>query len=338
MGAHMSKLPVVFLLGALATSPLSAGTAEEHDNLYAFRASKDLASVEFGGESDLLGLGGLGNTRVTAARAAYVSPSLSGDPAVWNTRMHAGFCQEAYSAQDKSGAPPRDDRPYAGWLYGFIGMGWEDESSLDLLTLRAGVVGPSSLGQNLQDAAHDLAGVDRAKGWRTQLRDEPGVDVEWRRTWRIRLAGKADGFGADVLPRLGYEVGTVRHLGMGGLQLRAGKNLPLDFGVRTIRDGAVDGAPVKYSRDGYARLAPDAYYLFLDAQVESRFWDMTLDGNMYHDGNGVKTHAGVARVGFGVAAHWAGVKVAAGEYFLTEEYKGQDGPSCFGGVTLTTAF
>ncbi len=339
MGPRMPKLPALFLLSALATSTLCAGTAQA-DADYGFRAHKDLASIELTGESDLLGLGGFGGGRATSLRVAYVTPSLSESPSVWNSRAHFGVAQDIYSAQDKSANPPAGDRPYASWLYGMVGMGWEDETTLDLVTLRAGVVGPSARGRQSQNIVNDLAGVDRAKGWDTQLRDEPGVDVEWRRTWRIRLAGTTgdSGFGADLLPRVGYEFGTVRHYGAGGLQYRFGKNLPRDFGVRATRDGGVDGVPVKFDREGSFSIAPDAFYGFLDAQVEGRVWDMPLDGNMYHGGNGVPTNTFVARAGFGLAAHWAGVKLAAGEYFLTEEYKGQDGVSAFGGVTLNVAF
>lgn len=332
----MSKASALFIPAVLALTPLAA-LADRAEPTYAFREYHDLSSVELTGESDLIAPGDAAGGRTTAMRMAYVSPSLSDTPSVWNSRFHFGVAEEVWSAKDKSATPPPGDRPYAGWLYGMIGMGWEDEVSLDLITLRAGVVGPSAQGRSVQNTVNDAFGAGRSKGWGTQLRDEPGVDVEWRRVWRIRVAGAGEGFGADLLPRVGYEIGTVRHYGVGGLQCRFGKNLPRDFGVRSMRDGGVDGVPVKFKSDGFS-LAPDAFYGFLDAQLEGRVWDMALDGNMYHGGNGVPTNTFVARAGFGLAAHWSGVKLAAGQYFVTEEYKGQDGLSCFGGITLTTAF
>jgi lipid A 3-O-deacylase len=332
----MSKVSLLFL-GGLAFAPLFAHAEDETS--YDFRNSKDLSSLEFTTENDLyatLVTHGGDKYYTNGFKLAYVTPSLSGDSGVWNGRAHFGVAQEMYTAKDDgSSVPPAGDHPYSAWLYGMIGYGWEDESSLDLLTLRAGVVGPSALGQTVQDGYHRLAGEGLAKGWDSQLRDEPGVDIEWRRTWRSRLSGSGEGFGSDLLPRIGYEVGTVRHVGSFGTQVRFGKNLPTDFGVKTSRESAVSGAPVKFAGAGWS---PDSYYGFADVLLEGRVWNMTLDGNMYHKGNGVPTNKFMAQGGFGLAAHWAGTRIAIAEYVRTEEFKGQSGPFWYGSLTASVAF
>ena len=110
-------------------------------------------------------------------------------------RAHFGLAQEMYTAKnDDAVTPAPDDHPYSAWLYGMIGYGWEDESSLDLITLRVGVLGPSALGRQVQDNYHHLVGDGKANGWGSQLKDQPGIDLEWRRTWRARLAGSGTGF------------------------------------------------------------------------------------------------------------------------------------------------
>lgn len=332
----MSKVSPLFL-GVFAVAPLFASVSPEPE--YAFRDSKDLSSLEFTTENDLystLVTHGGDKYYTNGFKLAYVTPSLSGDPGVWNGRAHFGVAQEMYTAKnDGVAVPPSDDHPYSAWLYGMIGYGWEDESTLDLLTLRAGVVGPSALGRQVQNGYHRLAGEGLAKGWGTQLRDEPGVDIEWRRTWRSRLSGEGAGVGSDLLPRIGYEIGTVRHILSFGTQVRFGKNLPNDFGVKSSRDSAVDGAPVKFSGSG---LSPDSYYGFADVLLEARAWNMALDGNMYHKGNGVPTNRFMTQGGFGIAAHWAGTKIALAEYVRTEEFKGQSGPFWYGSLTATVAF
>jgi lipid A 3-O-deacylase len=46
--------------------------------------------------------------------------------------------------------PPPDDRPYAGWLYGSIGLIAETGQRLDVLDLTLGIVGPASLAEETQ--------------------------------------------------------------------------------------------------------------------------------------------------------------------------------------------
>src|SRR5262245_34432116 len=73
------------------------------------------------------------------------------------------------------GDPPHDDRPYAGWLYGSIGLTAETGQRLDVLELTLGVVGPASLAEDTQQLAHKITGATEPRGWNTQLSNEPGV-------------------------------------------------------------------------------------------------------------------------------------------------------------------
>ena len=327
---------LIFSAIFLTAGPASADSARESAEV---RAS--LASFEFASENDLYAMlvtHGGDKYYSNGFKAAYVSPAFNDDIASGLWRVHVGFIQEIYTADDTGAvSPPRGDHPYSAWLYGMVGAGYETDTTLDLFTLRIGVVGPSALGERLQNGYHRLAGEALANGWGTQLRDEPGVDVEWRRVWRIPLTGYDGGFGADLLPRLGYEFGTVRHIGSAGLQFRFGKNLPRDFGVRLMRESAVNGAPVKFRNSG-SSWAPDAYYGFFDVSVEGRVRDMALDGNLYHGGNGVDSNTFVAQGGFGLVAHWGGVRVTLSEYVRSEEFKGQSEPFWFGSLTFGVSF
>ena len=127
----------------------------------------------------------------------------------------------------------------------------------------------------------------------------------------------------------------MRTLGAVGTQVRFGKNLPHDFGVKSSRDSAVDGAPVKFKGSGFA---PDSYYGFADVLLEGRAWNVPLDGSVLDGGYGVPTNTFMAQGGFGIAMHWAGTKVAIAEYVRTEEFKGQSGPFWYGSLTLNVAF
>lgn len=330
----MKKNPFL-LFPACALVSVPAGAAESRAG--EAPRSADVSSVEFMTEND--GAGVLGGDKCYTAgwKLTGITPVFSDDGEGSRFRAHFGVSQEIYTPQVKDVAvPPAGSHPYSAWLYAMAGIGWEHDSSLDLLTLRAGVVGPSALGEQVQNGVHRTLSYQTVKGWDSQLRDEPGVDLEWRHTWRFRLIGDDTGPAADLLPRIGYEVGTVRHYGAVGVQFRFGGNLPGDYGVHPARDTGVGGVPVKFARSG--GLSPDSCYGFFDLQAEGWVRNMAIDGNMYHGGNGVPSKTFVAQAGFGVCAYWGGTRVALAEYVRTKEFAGQDGLFGFGSLTMTVAF
>lgn len=75
----------------------------------------------------------------------------------------------------------RDDRPYAGWLYGGIAFHrsvrdtFGTVRTLDTIEINVGVVGPQALGEETQNTFHRYIDVVESAGWRNQLRFEPGV-------------------------------------------------------------------------------------------------------------------------------------------------------------------
>src|SRR3546814_4711146 len=61
--------------------------------------------------------------------------------------------------------PPLDDRPYAGWLYGSVGLIAETGRRLDQLELTLGVVGPASLTEQTQKLIHEITDSQEPRGW-----------------------------------------------------------------------------------------------------------------------------------------------------------------------------
>lgn len=303
-------------------------------------SARGLRQLQFNGENDKFALPGNDDKYYTnGGTIAYVTPALNSLQSVWDYREHYGIGQELFTAKDRLAAiPPRDDRPYAAWLYGMFGASWDDGESLDVVTLRAGVVGPSALGKQVQDNYHNFIGVEKLKGWGTQLRDEPGINVEWRRNWRIAVIGQAmdGGFGVDIIPMLYAEFGTVRDSVAAGAQIRLGKNLPADYGVSDLRKGGVDGAPVAFKSESL--FVPDAYYVYAGAMGEYRVWDMTLKGNMYHDSNSVTMYHSVRQYGYGAAIHWGATRLTLSQVLRSKEFLHQEGVFWYGSISLSHAF
>jgi lipid A 3-O-deacylase len=246
--------------------------------------------------------------------------------------------------------PQPDDRPYAGYLYaglfvqrqGVAGQ-WAGDAvaTLDHFQLDVGVVGPSSLGEDAQIWIHKRINEPEPRGWSNQLRDEPALQLTIRKKWRFdvdRLWRQADAssFGVQAIPEIGGTLGNVHRHIEAGTVLRAGWNLPDDFGPSRLNNlgSATGGNPFQgWSFYGFARVGGRI--------VEHNLF---LEGNTWRDSLSVeaKPFVGELQLGAVLAYHWQNWALAGGysQTFSTKEFDGQDGTHAWGAYTisLTTWF
>ena len=137
-----------------------------------------------------------------------------------------------------------DDRPYAGWLYLGMGVVWKNAEVRNSLVLDLGVVGPWAYGQESQRLIHDLRGLGHPSGWDNQLDNEVGAVLLYERMWRWPKHERRSGLDWELLPHAGAAVGNVQTYANLGGELRAGLNLPDDFGTDTISTSASTSTPV----------------------------------------------------------------------------------------------
>lgn len=71
------------------------------------------------------------------------------------------------------------DRPFAGHLYGSFSVNhfYKNESILKT-SLQVGTLGPSALGQELQDLIHDIYGFKKAIGWKYQIKNAVALNLD----------------------------------------------------------------------------------------------------------------------------------------------------------------
>src|SRR5262245_31472604 len=111
-------------------------------------------------------------------------------------RVNYALGQNLYTPRDTSLAnPPKDDRPYAGWLYGSIGLVAESGTVLDQLQLQFGVIGPWALGEETQKFVHRIRDLPLPQGWSHQLHNEPAFVLNYERSWRALYAETFLGLG-----------------------------------------------------------------------------------------------------------------------------------------------
>lgn len=86
-------------------------------------------------------------------------------------------------------SPQLRDRPWAGWLYGMLGLSQYVGNRHQMWSAKAGPIGPASLAEQAQTWVHrHLSDSPRPLGWGNQLRPRLGVQVSYLSTHRYVLA------------------------------------------------------------------------------------------------------------------------------------------------------
>lgn len=128
--------------------------------------------------------------------------------------LNANLGQNIYTPRAIDvGEPQPRDRPWAGWLYGGIGLSSFSGHRHQVLALKAGPTGPASLAEATQDAAHCCLGSSKDPlGWDNQLRPRLGVQLSYQSTHFHLMDGPL-----GVQTSWGGMVGNVRTLLRGAL-------------------------------------------------------------------------------------------------------------------------
>ena len=248
-------------------------------------------------------------------------------------RTSYSFGQNMYTPTDISLVnPPLTDRPYAGFLYGAIGLLADNGQQLDQLQLQFGMVGPASLAEQAQKFVHKIVHAGAPKGWDTQLKNEPGLVLIYERSWRAYVSGKALGLSFDLDPHLGGAIGNVYDYVNAGVMVRIGFELPNDYGPMRI-DPAMPGANFYEPQDdGFS------WYLFAGMDGRAIARNLFLDGNSFVNSRSVDKLPLVGDLQFGAAISYARVRIAFTHVFRTKEYRTQPGVDQFGAVSLSFRF
>jgi lipid A 3-O-deacylase len=227
--------------------------------------------------------------------------------------------------------PPPTDRPYAGWLYGGVGLVSDTGSRLDTLELDLGIVGPQSYAEDTQKFVHHFIGAKQPQGWNHQLKNEPGVVLTYERTWRGLAQSYPLDFAADLSPYAGGSVGNVFTHAAGGMILRIGRDLPDDYGPPLIR-------PSLPGSDFFVPTSGFGWYLFAGVEGRAVARNIFLDGNTFTDSASVDKRTWVGDFQYGIAMTIGATRIALTQINRTREFKGQQHPDSFGALTVGFRF
>lgn len=228
-------------------------------------------------------------------------------------------------------APIPDDRPYAGWLYGSLGMVSDTGDQLDNVMLTIGMVGPSSYADETQKFIHRVIDSPHPEGWDNQLHDELGIILTMERKWRSMIEYSPYGLGVDVTPHVGMNLGNINTDASIGATLRLGYDLPADYGPPRIR-------PSLTGSDFFAPTQELGGYMFIGLEGRGVARNIFLDGNTFEDSPSVDKKYAVGSLQMGVVLTYQDVRVSFTDVMMTKEFDEQDKAEHFGAVTLSYRF
>lgn len=252
----------------------------------------------------------------SGVRLTWVGDAPSGEP-----RREFGLQQDIFTPDAKRDILGRRDRPYAGRLRFLGALHRIGDDRHDTLAVSAGVLGPSALGRQAQDAIHRIV-PSPATDWSLQLSDRFDGSVGGtlsRVAWR-----PGDAFA--VAWHAGATAGTVEGFGHAGAELRWGPaGAPWSALLRHVATPVADAG-----RGG-------GLSVFLGASVKGVFRDRLLERNAGDPGALLDRKRAVGRIAAGVAwrAAWGAVSFALAQD--SDAFEGQRYPQRFGSLTLAIA-
>ncbi len=237
--------------------------------------------------------------------------------------------------------PDSNDRPYAAWLYGSVGLATLTDDHIDEVELTLGVVGPEALGEQTQKFIHrHVTDSPIPKGWNTQLDFEPGVVLSWQRRWPRGIGGD---WHLDIGDTFRLRAEPSVNVSLGNIYTHAGTGLMFTFGP--YQDTLQDTPPrVKPAMSGTGYFdTPEGsnwnWYLFggVDGRAVAR--NIFLDGNSFDDDSpSVDKNIFVGDAVVGIAFTLYDYRLSYTANYRTKEFEDQPDDTFFGSITLTTRF
>jgi lipid A 3-O-deacylase len=227
-----------------------------------------------------------------------------------------------------------DERPWAAFVYGSAGLVSITKNHIDSLEATVGLVGPAAMGEQIQKLIHrHVSDSPMPKGWRHQLKNEPGLMLSWERSWRERYSFDALGWTAGATPYIGATVGNIYTYANSGITF-----------YLTPYSGRFQDTPVRVrpAMPGTgAFVVPEStlnWYLF--GGVEGRLVgrNIFLDGNTFTDSHSVDKKYLVGDATAGVALTYGRTRVSYALIYRTREFDDQDKGDIFGTVTVGVRF
>lgn len=250
-----------------------------------------------------------------------------------DARTSISFGQSIFTPDDISETElVEDDVPYAGWLYlGFGIAANQGMNRFDQLELNIGVIGPSSMAEEVQTEWHRLFGLEKPRGWKNQLHDELGIVLFYEQARRFEIKDWILGLKWDAIPHFGGSIGNVFTLAKVGITFRFGPDLERDFGPPRIRP-SLPGSGFFKPKKGLN------WYVFTGGEARLVIRNIFLDGNTFKDSHSVDKKPLVGDIQAGVVFQYDRIRLSYTQIYRLKEFKGQKRPHNYGSLGVSYQF
>ncbi len=310
--------------------------------------SSDNNFLSFAIENDLFGGGGTDANYTNGVRVTYFDVETPMPPIIdkladaiptfdinETTSTYYTIGHNLYTPEDiKIATLQKNDRPYAAWAYGAVGLTTITKNHMDELEFTLGIVGPAALGEQTQKLVHThITDSPTPKGWSNQLKNEVGAIISARRRWPTWYTKN--------LGPLRFRIEPDVNLSLGNIYTYAGTGTTFTLGPYSSR---LQDTPtrVRPSMAGTGFFDTDdnqfSWFLFggLDGRAIAR--NIFLDGNTFTDSHSVDKKFLVADANAGLALTYDDYRISYTLNYRTVEFDGQDDGSLFGSINLSTRF
>ncbi len=262
----------------------------------------------------------------------WISDNLLGaDPDAY-VRTGIAVGQTFYTPQDTDANPaPPNQHPYAGYLFLRGTLLVDHGDMVDSVALDLGIVGPAAGAEWVQNTFHKLIDDDPARGWSSQIENEPIINLNVSRRWRIPLLGDGDGLGFDTVPMVSGSLGNFRTEAAAGTIFRIGQDLSADYGPLRVQ-------PSLFSGTLAGKPKPFSWYFYVGVAGHAVAHDITLDGNTFRDSASVERKPFVGEWSAGLVVRVYDVKIAYSLVSTTALFEGDGASQRFGSINVTVGF
>lgn len=230
--------------------------------------------------------------------------------------------------------PPGDQRPYAGFLYGSVGMVTLTDNHSDEIELTLGMVGPASLAENTQKFVHrHITDSPLPKGWGQQLKNEPGIMLGWQRSYLEAESGEIGPLFWSFSPHYGLTLGNIYTFANAGFSIRISpedsrwQDKPMRVRPALPGSGFFEIPEKKWS-----------WYLFGGVDGRAMARNIFLDGNSFTNSPSVDKNIFVADSNAGIAFTYDQTRISYTVVHRTKEFADQRDSTVFGALTVGYRF
>jgi hypothetical protein len=193
--------------------------------------------------------------------------------------------------------------------------------------IHTGIVGPSSGGEKMQRFIHKILESAEPMGWDNQLKDEILLQIYYSMRVRAFRTGADKGLGTELIQKANLGGGNVYTYAGFGFLVRAGWNIPMDFGGSSSRPG-VGSEPGLWRTKGFG------FNVFASANVQTVLRNLFLDGNTFKDSHRVDKYLFTGDASVGVSLRVWNFTLRYEQVYWTKKFKTESGAHSFGKLML----